>query len=71
MSHKRGMMESSPDKGTVFIFNNLQGRGTMFKQRREKKKIEQELWETRKMGEELYREEKERNKEHESEAAEE
>ena len=35
------------------------------------KKIEQELWETRKMGEELYREEKERNKEHESEAAEE
>ena len=43
----------------------------MVKQRREKKKIEQELWETRKMGEELYREEKERNKEHQSEAAEE
>ena len=26
MSHKRGMMESSPDKGTVFIFNNLHRR---------------------------------------------
>lgn len=43
----------------------------MFQKRKEKKKSEQEFWEARKIGEELYREEKERNKEHESESAEE
>ena len=40
MSHKRGMMESSPDKGTVFIFNNLHRREGDDVQTTEREKVD-------------------------------
>ena len=45
--------------------------GRMFQRRRERTKREQEFWEARKREEQIYQTEKERNKEHESESAEE